>query len=792
MTEPQRGFIQQGKLLAIYVLFLSILMGGIGLLLISNHKRLLSHEEARRAETELILVSEFIQDSLIRHDYAETREFLKSWVRTRSTVLKLRAYFKNGFELVDYVASDYDDDHGVLSSHTIEFGDNTLTIEITRSTSYVYGIIGKFKNELLVEAFLIVVFIGASLWIIMIKYSISPMERQLLDSADALAASEQVYRSVASNIPNGAVLITDKRLNCLFAEGKGLHELDVDPESITGKNLEMFLGPDTKEKVTPLIEKALQGELADSDDIIVRGKNLWVQAIPLPSDDGRAERALILTQNVTERNNLLKEVLAAQESAEAANRAKSEFLANMSHEIRTPMNAILGYTELLRTERDDKHKNDYLKGITSAGKNLLNIINDILDLSKIEAGKLVMSYEPISIKDIAQDTIYVFLASAEAKGLTLRLELTGDIPEYVFIDETRLQQILVNLVGNAVKFTGEGFVILSVDSVLIDDGYIKLTIRIKDSGIGIPKQQMDKIFESFTQQDGQDTRKFGGTGLGLTITRKLTEMMGGEISVHSEPGQGTEFTLVFDGLKIAEPDKIERVKTALPNIDFMPATVLVVDDVESNRLIVRNFLRDYSVTVMEAENGLEGMDLALKIKPDIVLMDIQMPVMDGYETTAKMRNNDRLKSIPVIAVTASIYGDTEKVKREMDGYLSKPFSKSDLVTELARFLPYRHVNSTRTREAEDNEECPSGFKGLSDSEKRMIREKFTEEFSDVMSLMITQDVIDFADKLASFCSKHDIGPALKCAGKLHVLASAFKIDEVETLLKDMNRTIFEI
>jgi len=782
-------FMQQGKLLVIYISLLCVLMGGIGALLISNHKRILDHEEMRQSNLELTLISEFIQDSLIRHDYAEIREFLSNWGKTRASVKKLRASFSNGFELLNYSAKDASSRMGVTVTQEIAFGDKIFKLEITRDASYVDNIINQFKNELLLEAFLIVLVIGTSLWYILKKYSITPMEKELLRRTDALVASEQLYRSVAANIPNGAVLIFNSKMKCLFAEGQGLDEIANFQEDMLGAELEDIFAGKAFYKVETLIREALKGNQVDDDDIVSKNKNLWIHAIPLPTESGRFERVLILTQDITESKNMLKDLEKSRVIAESANKAKSEFLANMSHEIRTPMNAIMGYSELLKTERDAKYTQDYLKGITSAGKNLLSTINDILDLSKIESGKLVMSYEPVSISDVAEDTFSIFKAAADAKGLSLNLDFQDGLPDYLFLDETRIHQILVNLVGNAIKFTNEGYVGLKVEHSYAGAEYINLKLTVYDTGIGIDEHQISAIFESFTQQDGQDTRKFGGTGLGLTITKRLTEMMGGKISVTSKVNEGSIFSLVFNNLKIAKYEKNDKHKLSLPDLDFAPATILVVDDVESNRLIIRNFLRNYSLTVIEAENGIEGLELVTKIKPDLILMDIQMPLMDGYEATKKIRAMDNMKNIPIIAVTASVYGDSERVKEIMDGYISKPFSKSELVLELIKFLKYKEIAGTAevTTEAESYD-----IDGLTDADKLLIRETFIGRHKEVVALMITQEVVDYAKSLRTFGLEREINILVRFAEDLKDMADSFKVDEQEKALTDFGKTVMQI
>jgi len=779
--SSQKYLFQQWKLFIVYILCICLLMIGVGYLLIENQKNILRHEETRQAELEVSLISEFIQDALIRHDYAEIKGFLDNWGRTRANVRKLCATFSNGFELLNYSSEDPESSTGVTVTREISFGDNTLKLEITRDRSFVDKVITQFKTELLIEAFLLFAIIGISLWYILTRFSIKPMEKEINRRTEALVKSQILYRAVASNIPNGAVFIFDEKLRCFFADGKGLKNVGIDPEKLAGKNLRYIMGDEAFDKVSALIAKALEGHSVDDDNIRSGESILWAHAIPLYLEDFGEKQVLVLTQDITERKKLMDDLVEAREMAETANKAKSEFLANMSHEIRTPMNAIMGYSELLRSENNEKYKTDYLKGITYAGKTLMNIINEILDLSKIEAGKLNMVYEPVSLKDITKETLAMFDAQASEKGVNLCIDVSEDMPAFIYMDETRLQQIFVNLVGNALKFTTEGYINFKAECSLKSDDYIDLTISVEDTGIGIPDDQIDSIFESFRQQDGQDTRKFGGTGLGLAIIKKLTQLMNGNVSVTSELGKGSVFIVAFKDIKIARVEKPVRHRVALPEIDFLPATILVVDDVESNRNVIRNFLRNYSVTIIEAENGMEGLDLVKKIRPDIVLMDIQMPVMDGYEAAKRIQKMDTISKIPVIAVTASVYGNTEKVKAIMDGYISKPFSKAELISELAKHLEYKELQSAN----KDEKEQEPVSEMMTSEQKKNVRENFGEKYHAVKELMILSEVHDFAKELLTFALDNDIKPAAYFAENLIDMSRTFKIDEIETELNRM-------
>ncbi|MCP4152167.1 MAG: response regulator [bacterium] len=410
----------------------------------------------------------------------------------------------------------------------------------------------------------------------------------------------------------------------------------------------------------------------------------------------------------------------AREIAENANRAKSEFLANMSHEIRTPMNAILGFSTILEEEITDKKHFSFLEAISSSGRTLLGLINDILDLSKIEAGKMNLQQQPVNINSIFKEIKQVFSLSTREKGLEFLLEVDEALPGALLLDGLRLRQILINMVGNAVKFTDTGFVKLAaqlekktsrvsqrgtdgldasnntsnpVESAVPVDTVelVDIKIVIQDSGIGIPRAQQDSVFKAFRQQAGQLAIKYGGTGLGLAITRRLVEMMGGTIALSSEEGAGSTFTVLLKNITVtSDLKKSESGDIDLNSIHFEKATILVVDDKELNRCLLVHYMDSTGLNIIEAGNGKEALELTEKFRPDLVLMDVKMPVMDGLQATRLIKNNPALKSIPIVVITASAFGDVlvEVKKTGADSHLRKPVGKQEFFSLLMNYLPY--------------------------------------------------------------------------------------------------------
>jgi len=351
-------------------------------------------------------------------------------------------------------------------------------------------------------------------------------------------------------------------------------------------------------------------------------------------------------------------------AAQMANHAKSEFLANMSHEIRTPLNALLGFSELLSVDLNDPKQESYIDAMRTAGKSLLTLINDILDLSKIEAGKIVFKYEPVNLKTLFAEIESIFKETTISKGIEFKIDLSNDLPRHLVLDETRIRQILLNLVGNAVKFTKKGYIRLTAEKeVTKGQDTLTLIIKIEDTGLGIGSKEQHLIFDSFTQVNGQINRKYGGTGLGLAICKRLTEAMGGQIRVESQLERGTTFIVSLKNVKISRDEwmrgtKEELVKKRGP-FCFEKKKILVVDDIESNRLMLRELLKRFNQDVIEASNGQQALVMAKENKPDIIIMDIRMPVMDGNKATKQLKSDPDTKNIPVIAFTGDVVAKTK-------------------------------------------------------------------------------------------------------------------------------------
>ena len=423
-------------------------------------------------------------------------------------------------------------------------------------------------------------------------------------------------------------------------------------------------------------------------------------------EDRVRDRTVQLEAEIDERRRTHAQLLQAKDDAEAANRAKSEFLANMSHEIRTPMNAILGFTDLLRrhpADGDPEERDDYLETIHTSGRHLLTLINDILDLSKVESGQMETEAIAVSPHQVIAEAVSVMRVPARSKGLQLDYHWDSPIPQTVSTDPSRFRQLLLNLIGNAVKFTDQGAVTVTarlqqpIDGDGGNDGPL-LLIDVIDTGIGIKREKLDEIFDPFAQADSSVTRQYGGTGLGLTISRRLARQLGGDLTVESEEGLGSIFTVslatgplgdvaILDGPPTADLMRASASdRTAEPPV-LQPSRVLVVEDGETNRRLIRKMLTMLGHEVVLAENGRLGADRAIAERFDIILMDMQMPVLDGYGAAAELTAQGL--QTPIIALTAhAMIGDREKcLAAGCVDYLTKPIAEVDLIWKLSDYLP---------------------------------------------------------------------------------------------------------
>lgn len=391
--------------------------------------------------------------------------------------------------------------------------------------------------------------------------------------------------------------------------------------------------------------------------------------------------------------------------ARELSRAKSEFLATMSHEIRTPMNAVIGMSDLLEETPLSIEQREYVQILKRGGETLMNLINNILDLSKVESGNLELEKTEFNLKELSEQVMELMAYRAHEKGLELAFQISSEVPIKLMGDPNRLKQVIVNLIGNALKFTEKGEVVLEVKSVEKTNDQCRLLFSVKDTGIGIPKEKLGQIFDPFTQADASTTRKYGGTGLGLTISKKLVERMGGGIEVTSEPGQGTTFnvTLPFEIQKGGSIQEVEFKEKVQANDFVRPIRILLAEDVSDNRLLVQAYLKD---TPWKLDWACDGEEAVRKFKSDsydLILMDIQMPVMDGYAATQAIRNwekDEGRSPVPIFALTARALKE-EVQKSENAGftaYVTKPIKKKRLLDTIKEQIQSREGGKKESNE----------------------------------------------------------------------------------------------
>jgi PAS domain S-box-containing protein len=515
-------------------------------------------------------------------------------------------------------------------------------------------------------------------------------ERLRLNQANLTALIENTEDLIVSIDLDYRVLAMNTRYQTLF-------------EAQFGKTLALGDSPlDFVGEIAPLwkamFDRALGGERFREElpvELVGRTRVLEVSLNPIIRDDGDVTGASIYMRDITDVKESIDELLDAKARAEESTKAKQRFLAHMSHEIRTPMNAVLGLSHLLLEMNPTPEQRKFIDVIRASADNLLVIINDVLDFSKIEAGKIEFSEDVFPIRETLERAAETVRIMADGKNLRLDAAFADAVPDYAVGDDVRLTQVALNLLSNAVKFTNEGSVEMFVDAEPRDEKSFTLHVRVKDSGIGIPDEQLDKVFASFEQIASKTAKKQTGTGLGLSIVKRLVEMQGGSIFVSSEPGVGTTFAFALPFRRATEEQAREaaeerRNATGVPKGNLEGARVLVVEDNEMNRLVAANMLALWGAEFESAEHGGVAIEKLKSEEFDLILMDLSMPVLDGYETTRKIREefDEPIRSIPILALTASALLDSkEKVfEAGMNGFVPKPFKPAELRDRIAEAL----------------------------------------------------------------------------------------------------------
>jgi PAS domain S-box-containing protein len=450
---------------------------------------------------------------------------------------------------------------------------------------------------------------------------------------------------------------------------------------------------------------------------------------------------LLILSDISELKQLETERQSRQK-AEFASQAKSRFLAHMSHEIRTPLNAILGFSELMQQQLQEPRWQNYLQAINSSGKTLLHIIDDILDLSKIEVGKIEINPVAIDLRQLIQEIDLLLRKSFAEKGLKFDIQMASDLPTSLSLDPLRLRQILINLLNNALKFTSKGCVTLRISFLATSAESGQLSLSVSDTGIGISEHFKTRIFQPFEQEPSSEQTSTG-TGLGLAITYQLVQLMQGQILLESQLGEGTTFQILLPDIRQSSVSLITDLHPVSPFVDFAPACLLLVDDQPTNLQLLQAYLEEQSFQLLLAHNGQEAYEQALQSQPDLILMDIRMPIMDGTEALSLLHSNPVTQSIPVIALTAYSLQLEKNSFLEMgfDGYLRKPVSKVELWACLKLFLRLQDLEKEAPHVSSSQETLPKTDLML------ILKQEWLPRWEAIQASLVVNELENFATEL---------------------------------------------
>ncbi len=628
-----------------------------------------------------------------------------------------------------------------------------------------------------------------------LKNAKDTLEKRVSERTVMLHEIMNQYKSILAAAVDAIITIDEKgRIRSFNPSAENI--FGYAEQDVIGRNVNIIIPSPLKEKHNGYIKKYLEtchkkiiGIGREVTGINKDGKTIELY---LAVSEVRIKNQVLFTgilRDISLQKKAEKDLKQAKKEAESANQAKSAFLANMSHEIRTPLNAVLGFSELLSSMVTGSRQKSYLDSIQTSGKGLLTIINDILDLSKIEAGKLTLNYESINLRKLLKEIQQIFMPAIRKKEVVLRVWVVPGFPTGLLLDEIRLRQVLINLVGNALKFTHKGHVTIKAELKKTGKPHIEdLEIIVSDTGIGIPESHQAEIFKAFQQQEIHTAKLYGGTGLGLAITERLVKMMNGKIRLVSQEGRGSDFIVRLPDIEIVG----ENGKTApessgmdAAEVCFEPASILVVDDVVSNRELIKAILLETRIDVVEADSGKAALDSVRNSVPDLVLMDIRMPEMDGVEVLNRLKQDSKIDQIPVIAMTASLnFESTPKTDlTDFDGVLYKPVSVSEFMCELCRFLPYKVIK--KAGDADNDFQIPDdGYKGIRDLPVliRSLETKGLVEWEKFTGVLEMEALSVFAGYLKKIGTIHNALPLITYADRIIRAVDNFEVDFLDDLM----------
>ncbi|MCI5145677.1 MAG: response regulator, partial [Candidatus Electrothrix sp. AR3] len=612
-----------------------------------------------------------------------------------------------------------------------------------------------------------------------------------------LQAQHRFLDSVIENIPSMLFVKDAENLRFVRFNRAG--------ERLTGRSADDFIGKSAPDLLEEDEAQALlaaerrvlnnSGKIEISEEQIStrhQGTRL-VQArkVPILDEQGKAKYLLGICNDITEQKATEKSLAEARVQAEKANQSKSDFLANMSHEIRTPMNGIIGLTELALKTNLDLQQTDYLQKVSQSSRSLLGLLNDILDLSKIEANRLELESIPFDLHNLMAQIDSLTTIHSQQKGIPLHIHIDPVVPQYLKGDPLRIKQILLNLVGNALKFTKEGEICIYIrPGIHAQQGYLPLAFTVEDTGIGISREHQSSLFEAFIQFDSSTTRLHGGTGLGLAITKQLVEMMDGTINLTSEPGLGSIFTFT---LPLPTSDQyhlkkyLERTEIQGPDPTELNlirgAEILLVEDNKINQQVALELLTQEDFKVDLAENGKQALELLERGAYDLILMDLQMPILDGYQTTIEIRKRQEYKKLPILAMSANAMShDREQcLAVGMNDHIPKPVDCQRLLTALCSWIkPFSQERPLKKRDKQEEKNNPP-LPVLPGINSRVALKRLGGNQSFYLNLLrsFSREHLDDVQKIQSLLQKNHLSCAERLAHSLKGMAGAIGAESLQ-------------
>ncbi|MEM7550755.1 MAG: ATP-binding protein [Bacteroidota bacterium] len=596
-----------------------------------------------------------------------------------------------------------------------------------------------------------------------------------------------------------AIAMFDKKMNYIAASERWLDDYKLKGTEISGVNhYKLFTGIQNEWK--HIHQRCMKGAIEKEEEDKAYHKDGtfdWIRWEVRPWFDYNYEIGgiIIMTEVITKQKEQEEELRLAKEKAEEASKAKALFLSAMSHEIRTPMNAVIGMSHLLLQSDPRPNQIEDLKTLQFAANNLLALINDILDFNKIEAGKIVFEDVEFNLRDQINGIIKSFSFKAKEKSLSLTCHVSDELPECYSGDPVRIGQILTNLISNAIKFTEEGCVGVEISMLAEYQEECNILFRVEDSGIGIEESKFDLIFDMFSQADKDTTRKFGGTGLGLAISKNLVELQGGEIKVDSEPGKGSTFSFNLS-LPVCQPtkptlEKKNSFKKDEQNLNGVK--VLLVEDNPTNKLVAKKFLKMWNAEVSFAENGLEALEQIEKNDFDVVLMDLQMPIMDGYTATKKIRALKNHKSgIPIAALTASAMLEIKDKAFEvgMNEYISKPFIPGELLSKIQNLVSKTTITSTNESKLQAVNEVYDHSNEVSYNFEKIVKIANGDiEFTNDLIDSYSESLNEFISVIEKQINENDVEGVKKSTHKIKASLKFLEAKNIEDCISSLKRMV---